>query len=115
MSQVKYILILGFLVLSFLVGIPGELLSSERHPRQGDTVSMEGRTPETEHVPTSSEWRHLLKSATTRRVDTFALSLMTRSLVMHACDQVLGHCCHSSATIVYQAAPLYQSLQVYRF
>ena len=115
MSQVKYILILGFLVLSFLVGVPGELLSSDLHLRQVDIANMEGRTTEAEHIPTPSEWRHPLKSVTKRRIDRFALPLGTRSLITHPCDHTLGRSRHSSAMAVYQAAPLYQSLQVYRF
>jgi hypothetical protein len=114
MSQAKYILILGFLVLSFLVGVPGELLSSDLHLRPVDIANMEGRTTEAEHVPTPCEWRHPLKSVTKRRIDTFALPLVTRILIMHACDQGLGRSCHPSVTVVYQAVPLYQSLQVFR-
>ena len=115
MSQVKYILILGFLVLALLVGIPGESLSSELHFCQADAADMGGRTTEAEHVPTPSEWRHPLKSVTKRRIDRFALPLGTRSLITHPCDHTLGRSRHSSAVVVYQAAPLYQSLQVYRF
>ena len=114
MSQVKCILILGFLVLSFLVGVPGEALSSDLPLRQIDTANMEGHTTEVGHVPTPYEWHHSFKRVTKRRIDSFVLSLVTRILIMHASDQGLGRSCHSSVTVVYQAAPLYQSLQVYR-
>ena len=115
MSQVKYILILGFLVLALLVGVPGEPPSSDLHLRQVDIANMEGRTTEAEHVPIPSEWRHPLKSVTKRRIDRSALPLATRSLITHTCDHTLGRSRHSYAAVVYQAAPLYQSLQVYRF
>ncbi len=114
MSQTKYILILGFLVLSFLVSVPDDLLSSDLHLLQVNIVNMEGRTTEAEHLPTPSEWRYPLKRVTKRRLDTFALPLVTRILIMHACDHGLGRSYHSSVTVVYQAVPLYQSLQVFR-
>ena len=115
MSQAKTILILAFLVLSFPIGVRGESLSSELHLRQADAADMERRTIEAEHAPDSVAWRYSIKSVAKRRIDTSALSLVTRGLIMHTCDRTLGRSCRSSAAVVYQAAPLYQSLHVYRF
>ena len=114
MSQVKHILILTCLVLSFLVGVPDKSLSSDLHLRQAEAADIEGYTTEAEHSSTPCKWRSPLKSVAKRKIDSAALPLVTHGLIMHPCDHALSRSCHSSATVVYQATPLYQSLQVYR-
>jgi hypothetical protein len=113
MSQVNYILILTCLALSFLVDVPDKSLSNMLPLRQAEAASTEGYTTEAEHIP-PCKWRSPLKSVAKRKIDSAALPLVTYSLSMHTCDHALSRPCHSSATAVSQAAPLYQSLQVYR-
>jgi hypothetical protein len=114
MSQVTYTLILTCLALSFLVSVPDKSPSSELPLCQVEAADMEGHAAATEHIPPPGKWRFLLKSIAKRKLDSATPPLVRHSLGMHPCAHALSRSCHSSITVVYQAAPLYQSLQVYR-
>src|SRR2546426_1519960 len=114
MSQIKHILLLTSLALFFLVGVPAESLSSELYLRQAEAADTDAHSAKAEHASDPSAWRHPInKSIAKRRVDTSSL-LAVLCLVLHPCDQGRGHFCSPSAAVVYQAAPLYQYLHVYR-
>ena len=113
MSQVKFVPLLVFLALSFLLGVSGASPSSEPLFYQISGADAEGSTPEAERSADSSAWRSPIK-ITKRRTDTFAPTTTILSFITHTCDRVLGRFGNSSAAVTYQAAPLYQSLQAYR-
>jgi hypothetical protein len=115
MGQLKYILLLTLLVLSFLTAALSASLSSELYLRSANAADMDEDAAEDEHTPAPSGPCHRLESVTKQRVDLSSLPLMTRRLLSHPRDHAFGGFCHSSAAVVYHAAPLYQALQVFRF
>jgi len=115
MNQVQYILSLAFLTLSLLGSGLGDSLGSESPLHQVGVINTEEPTTEAEHAPAPSEWRHPLKSIVKRRPQTSVLACGLLNPIMHSCDQASGRSYKSSTAVVYQAIPLYQSLQVYRF
>jgi len=114
MSRVKFVPLLSSLLLSLLVGVSGVSPSSEPLGYQISGADAEESAPETEHSADSSARLGPIKLIAKRRTDTFAPTTTILSPVMLICDQALGHFCHSSAATICQAAPLYQSLRVYR-
>jgi hypothetical protein len=115
MSQVKTILILAFLVLSFLISVPGESPSGELHLRQASAANTEGHTTEAEHALDPIAWRYAIKNVAKRRIDTSVLPFVIHNFITHPGDHVCGRSSHFSGAIVSRVTPLYQSLQVYRF
>ena len=114
MSRVKFIPLLMFLALSFLVSVPGWYPSSEPLFCQAGSADAEGATTEAQGTVNSPAWCRPIKNIAKRRTDTFAPTITILSLVTHIFDQAPGRFGNSSAAVTYQAAPLYQSLQVYR-
>jgi hypothetical protein len=108
-----YRLILIFLALAFLAGIPGESLGSEPSLCPAGIVDVGGYTTEAEQLPDSLPWRQPISSIAKRRIDTPIL-LVTRSLATPSCNQELGHPRPFCVAVVCQSTPLYQSLQIYR-
>jgi len=118
MGGAKYIFVLAFLGLSFLTTALCESRISELYLDSVDTVDAADRdedAAEDEQTPAPSGPRHLLKFITRWRVDLPTLPLAARHLLPHLCSHAFGRVCHSSAAMVYQAAPFYQVLQEYRF
>jgi len=115
MGQCKYILPLSLVVLSFLTAVLSASLSSELSSRSANAADMDEDAAEDEQTPAPSGSCHQLKGVTERRVDLSSLPAMTRRLLSHPRGHAFGRFCHSSAAVVYLAAPLYQALQVYRF
>lgn len=115
MSQVKYILTFICLALSFLVSAPDKSLSNNLHLCRADAADMEGYTADAEPIPIPYKWHSPLKRVAKRKLDSVALPLVIHSLSMPTCHHALSRPCRSSTTVVYQATPLHQSLQVYRF
>jgi len=112
MSQVKFVPLLVFLALSFLVSVSG--MSPSSGPLFCQAGDAEEFATEAERSADSSAWRSPIKIITKRRTDTFAPTITILSLAPHICDQAFGRFCNSSTAAICQAAPLYQSLQVYR-
>jgi hypothetical protein len=114
MKPVKFALLFVFLALFFLVGISGGSPSNRPLFCQAGGADAEGSTTEAQRAFDSSVWCRPSKSIAKRRTDTFAPAVATLSLVTHLRDQIFGRSRKSSAAALYQAAPLYQSIQVYR-
>jgi hypothetical protein len=115
MGQGKYISIFVFVYLVFcpLADGFGEALGSELSCQQ--ISAMKEQKTEAEHATVPSDDTHPLKNITKRRTDPATPLLVTFSFPIPARDQVVRLPHHSSTENTYQAAPLYQSLQVYRF
>jgi hypothetical protein len=115
MGQCKYILLLTLVVLSFLTAVLSVSLSSELYPRSATAADMDEDTAEDEQTPAPSGSCHRLKGVTMQRVDLSSLPRVSCRLISHPYGHAFGRFCHSSAAVVYPAAPLYHALQVYRF
>ena|SRR5215813_1655364 len=116
MGQVTYVLLLALLTLSFPSADLSGSLRSALYPRSADAVDMDedDNTAGEEQIPAPSSPCHLLEGIPRRGIDLSALPFVTRQLIPHPHGRGLGRR-GSSAAIVYQAEPLYQALQVYRF
>ena len=114
MGQMKYLLLLALLVLSFLSAVLGEPLSYELCPCPGDAADRDNDTGQDEQVPIPSSPSPWLTGVIKRRVDLPTLQVVTRRPLPHPPGPALGHFGPSAAALIYHAAPLYQTLQVYR-
>ena len=114
MGQVTYVLLVALLVLSFPCAVLNESLSSEQYPRSADAGDMDDNTADEEQIPAPSGPSPLLKGISQRRIVRSALPCVTRQLISHSQGRVLLRL-RSAAALIYQAEPLYQALQVYRF
>src|SRR5262249_30156166 len=113
-----YILVLAFLGLSFLTTVLSESQISKLYLDSVDAVDaadVDKDAAEDEQAPAPSGPRHLLTLIPRCRVDLPTLPLVACHLLSHFCGHAFGRFCRPSAAIVYQAAPFYQVLQVYRF
>src|SRR2546427_7364231 len=115
MSWVTYRSVFIFLALAFLVGIPGESLSSQLSLYPANIVDADEHLREAEHASHPLACRHPLKNLARRRTDTATLPAVTQSLLMHSCEQSHSRLRSTSAATTCRVTPLYQSLQVYRF
>jgi len=118
MGGVKYILVLAVLGLSCLTTALSESRLSQLALDSVDAVDaadLDQDAAEDEQAPAPSGLRHLLKVITKCRVDLPALPLAACCLLPHLCGHAFGRSCRTSAALVYQAAPFYRVLQVYRF
>src|SRR5262249_5301197 len=107
-----------FLGLSFLTTALSESRISELYLDPVDTVDAadgDKDAAEDEQTPAPCGPRHLLKLITRGRVDLPTLPLVAFYLLPHFCGHAVGRFCRTSAALVYQAAPLYHVVQVYRF
>jgi hypothetical protein len=114
MSRVKFVPLLVSLALSFLVGVSGAFAVSEPCFCQAGGAEADRDTIEARCVADSRFWRRPIQGTAKRRTDTLAPTVATLGLVTPTRDQVLSRLLRPSAAVVYQAASLYQSLQVYR-
>jgi hypothetical protein len=113
MGQMKYILFLALLTLSFLTGALQGTLSSELYPALAGAADKD--TAEDEQCPAPAAPCYLLrKEVPKRRVDWSALPFVVRSPILPPPRQAFRGFYPSSAASVCAAAPLYQALQVYR-
>jgi hypothetical protein len=115
MSQGKYISIVVLLYLMFCSLADGfsEAFGSELFCQQ--ISAAKEQKAGAEHAPVPSNDTHPLKNVTKRRTDPATPLLVTFSFPIPARDPVIRLLLYSSTENTYQSAPLYQSLQVYRF
>lgn len=114
MKPVKFAPFFVFLALSFLVGVSGGSPSNGSLFCQAGGTDTEGSTTEAQRAVDSFVWCRSTKGISKRRIDTFAPTVATLGLVTHTRDQIFARSGKPCAAVVYQAAPLYQSIQVYR-
>jgi hypothetical protein len=115
MSKIIFVSLLALLVLSSLVSSRGESYSGQPLFSQAVTVEIETAPEDVGHAAGPSASPHSLRSVAKRWTRTpTLLSAPLRSVMTVDADR-LARACPSSPATAYQAAPLYQSLQVFRF
>jgi hypothetical protein len=113
MGQMKYILFLALLTLSFLTGALQGALSSELYPALAGAADKDAAKDEQRPAPADPCYL-LLREVTERRGDWSALPFEVRPPIPHTPRQAFSGFYPSSAASVCATAPLYQALQVYR-
>src|SRR5262245_8671895 len=115
MRYVTAVFILGFFVLSCLTSIRGEFLGGQPSFSQAAAVELETVPADGEHTLGSFMWHSPMTSVTKRGNGTTVLLCVSVRFSFAPDAHALARSCPPFPAALYHAAPLYQSLQVFRF
>jgi len=115
MRQVALASILVSFALSFLAGIHTEFFDGRSSFSQVSAAAMEAVPTDAEHTTSRSAWHHPMRNVSKRGKGTLTLISGPVRSITTSDAHLLAHACSSSLAGLSQTAPLYQSLQVFRF